>query len=243
MRASFTLGQALPAESPLARWVTAVSMVFNDLVLVHRLMIDRIDAGEGEAVYLFRLAAGHLSEAGDPGGVFGRGIDDWPDVQDFVAKLSPESRDILDRIKSTFAQRDVEGSLAMKLAGVRNRCFHYPHLHRGQSDGVRLELTRVMRRKKLDEVTLRQSGDTLGGMRAGFADELATALATDQVAGTEAQLKALVEQIRGMQTMMMQFGSDVLKVYFRGLPDGVLQVVFEAEDLVVTGRNPKRTAT
>jgi uncharacterized protein (DUF934 family) len=214
-------GDALPAEDPLARWIAVLSMAFNDILFTHKIFVEQEG---GEAIYLVRVAASHLLEVADPKGVLGAGIDDWPEVQRFIDELPEQARNDLERLRGTLQDRDTPESLGWALNQMRRGAFHYPHLHSGQSQGNRLELTRILRKKADEEGSIRVVGGTLEGVRLGFADELGISMTTEIVAPDDAALEQLVKDLGEMQLTYLRFAQVAIDHYLRSLPDGTVRI-------------------
>jgi len=213
---TLTFGAAFPADDAVARWISSLAMAHNDLVQVHNLYVAQPDGGEG--IFLVRLAAGHLAEIGDAKGPFGQGHDDWPEVVTFVGALPKAARDDFVALKDVLLDRSPD-SFGWKVDQIRNRVFHYPHLHPGQSGGSRLELTRALRVNAGDEATVRVAGGTVGGVRLGFADELALWMTLDRVKALDrASMATFVREVVDAQVRFLRFGQIALSRYFARLP-------------------------
>lgn len=220
----FQFDAALQADDPVARWVTCVSMAWNDIVFVHDLYVEHDDGGRG--VYLVRVAAGHLSEILDPKGPFGAGYDDWTDVQAFVAALPKKARGDLERLRSIQADRSTSETLGWRLDRMRNHVFHYPHLHNARSGGTRLEVSRALRKKEAEDGSITLDGGTVKGTRLGFADEISISLALERAeidVSDVAALRAFTRELLDVQLRFIRFGEVAIDRYLRALREGVLR--------------------
>src|SRR4051794_2118935 len=94
----FRDGDLIPADEPLARWITIVAMALNDAVLVNGWLIPRLQ-GDGPAhenVSLGRLAASHLYEVAKFLDKSERRV---PAVAAFVGRLGEDARAAYERVK------------------------------------------------------------------------------------------------------------------------------------------------
>lgn len=215
----FTFGDVLPADEPLARWVTCLAMAWNDIVFTHALYIEHDEGGQG--IYLVRVAAGHLSEVLDRNGHFGLGYEEWPAVRGFVAALPKKAREDFELLRGVQAERADEGTLGWKLDRLRNHVFHYPHLHAARPD--RLELTRTLREKGEDDGSVSVQDGTLKGTRLGFADEISITLAFAKAKLDSADvrsLRAFTKDLLRTQQRFIRFGEIAIDRYLRSFPDG-----------------------
>jgi hypothetical protein len=175
----FKIGEAFPADDQLARWMTVCAMALNDLLLVNRWLVPRLQ-GEvpsepHENFYLGRLAAANLFEAA----TFLRKSDRQLEVvRDFVATLDEEAQE---------TYRDLlligdggEGVFYEQLKHSRNTVFHYRALVLG--DGEEYEsLKRAMgahaedeEKKGIKRGEIRDIPPPITGFRSIFADDIAT---------------------------------------------------------------------
>ena len=225
----FVFGEGLAADDPVARWVTSLSMSWNDIVFAHVLYSEHNDGGPG--IYLVRVAAGHLSEAFDPSGPFGLGYDEWSEVQEFVATLPKRARDDFERLRSAQADRSIKGTLSWRLGQMRNHVFHYPHLHAARSGGERLDLTRTLRGKAADEGSVSVQDETVKGIRLGFADDVSIALAFARAKIDPSDVRAVrtfTKELLGVQQRFIRFGEVAIDRYLQSLPGGVLRSAGDA---------------
>src|SRR3954469_19860268 len=175
----FKIGEAFPADDKLARWMTVCAMAINDLLLVNRWLVPRLEekvpSEPHENFYLGRLAAANLFEAA----TFLRKSDRQLEVvREFVATLSDEAQ---------VAYRDLlligdggEGEFYEQLKRSRNGVFHYQALVLG--DGEEYEsLKRAINAHAGDEEEkgvkrgeIRDIPPPITGFRAIFADDIAS---------------------------------------------------------------------
>src|SRR5687768_10424096 len=78
--ATFRIGDAFPADDPVARWITALAMSHNDIRHGNLRMIDP-GTPDHERLYYLRLVASHFKEIADD---LSQAYDTWPEVRTFV---------------------------------------------------------------------------------------------------------------------------------------------------------------
>jgi hypothetical protein len=125
----FRVGDALPADDPLARFILVVSMGLNDNSLANTRFVNTDE--EYELLYFFRLASGHLHELANRLRV---AHEEWPEVQKFVAGLDKRHRDDFAAIVQLAEPKNDTGE---KLGRIRNEFFHYPDLLRKTAERKR----------------------------------------------------------------------------------------------------------
>jgi hypothetical protein len=122
----FKIGEGFPADDQLARWMTVCAMALNDLLLVNRWLLPRLEETEPsepyENFYLGRIAAAHLFE----GAKFLRESDRIPQIQEFVASLDSEAQD--DYRALVELTKDQTDKFREQLEHARNTFFHYPRM-------------------------------------------------------------------------------------------------------------------
>lgn len=199
-------------------------MALNDLVLTNRLLVEEQNR-EGEDAYLFRLASSHLIELVEPNGLLAEGIQDWPEVQEFIANLARERQDDLNAVLGLAS--NAEGSLGHRLRSLRNRLFHYPHLHAEAVARGRLEVMRALESRREDTGSLTVRDGRVGGIRAGFADEIALVI----LDLSNDELERLVIEVRECQLAFIRFAEAVLHHYFEVVhgPSVVIKQVEEGD--------------
>jgi hypothetical protein len=132
----FKVGDALPADDPLARFVLVVSMGLNDNSLSNTRFVNTKEPYE--LLYFFRLASGHLHELAKR---LRRAHEEWPEVQEFVADL-PE--DFRHDFESIVRLADPNDDVGQKLERFRNEFFHYPDLRRKTAERGKLPLMQAL---------------------------------------------------------------------------------------------------
>jgi hypothetical protein len=213
----FEVGDALPADDPLARFILVVSMGLNDNSFSNTRFVNT--AEEYELLYFFRLASGHLHELANRLRV---AHEEWPEVRDFVAGLQQEYRDDFAAIVQLADPKDETGR---KLDRIRNEFFHYPDLRRKTAGRGKLPVMKALREGAKDDGTISLGEDALGGVRAHFADELGGKLVMAHLGLDASDQKALVKKLANVQAAYGRFAQAALGRYLHDLPDGVVTEV------------------
>lgn len=207
-RAEFAFDSVLRPEDGVARWVSVLGIALNDLLVANLLLTERENT-QGENVYFFRLAASHLVELAEPKGLLTDGFSDFPEVQAFVDRLPDERNEDFDALRRQLASNEPD-SLGTRLRAIRNRLFHYPHLHRSAAEAGRLELQRALDALQGERGSISVVGRRVGGIRADFADEVALRILNI----AEEELQGLVVEVRDAQLAFIRFAEAALHVYF-----------------------------
>lgn len=224
---SFKIGEGFPADDQLARWMTVYAMALNDLLLINRWLIPKLQgevvAEPHETFHLGRLAAAHLFEAA----TFLRKSDKrLAVVRDFVAKLDEEPR---------AAYADLlgvgdggQGKFAKQLKHARNMVFHYQALLTGQGEEHE-RLKQAMRGHADDE---REQGIERGkvedipppltGFRSIFADDIATEMFLPE--DTEQEMSSFLGNVAEHSAKLMIFGKPAFNAYTHTRPLGTWDV-------------------
>ena len=114
----FEVGDALPADDPLARFILVVSMGLNDNSLANTTFVETEEPYK--LVYFFQLASGHLYELAK---TLRRAYEEWREVKEFIDALPQEYQDDFDAIVSLADEKNETGR---RLRHLRNGFFHYP---------------------------------------------------------------------------------------------------------------------
>jgi hypothetical protein len=210
----FRIGDAFPADDPLARFVVAVAQAVNDNELSNRLLIE---AKDYERLYFFALASSHLYEAAE---TFRQAHREWRDVEAFIATLKPEYQKDFERVSSLAAPSAAWP--ANRLKSLRNSFFHYLRLDRAAADAGQLPIVEGVRGVAQEEGTLIvEAGGVLTGIRSLFADDvLVSRLAAEYEDG---ELERLADALPDFQGGVSRFGRAALGKYLGTLPQGVLR--------------------
>ena len=123
-RLKFRMGDAFPADDPIALWVMNLSMALGDLRIVAE-YATREEQPDYERIYFVRIFASHLREISK---LLVLNYRDREEVRQFVATLPQEAQDARDE-----AERMLDGSYALRpdavlwkdMKRVRDDTFHY----------------------------------------------------------------------------------------------------------------------
>jgi hypothetical protein len=216
----FEIGEAFPPGSRLARWATICAMAMNDLLLVNRWLIPRLNGevpSEGyENVYLLRLAASHLYEIA----VFLRTAERWDEVSAFVAGLDAEPRSAYAALLEL--GRDGSSDFTLKVKGARNSFSHYSELL--GDEAADHELLRAALAAHAEERTrgrIRDQVPPLTGFRALFADDVAIELTFP--GGEDEELGKLIEGISVHIGHFLLFVRAAFGAYIATLPPEIFE--------------------
>jgi hypothetical protein len=207
----FRIGDAFPADDPIARWATVVSMAINDTVYVNVRMIEG-DLPPELDLYYFRLVAGHFIEvctwlAETPA--------QWPEVQTFLGDLPDDAREKLIELQSYASQTH---PLHQTLTRSRNTLFHYPTLHPARDEAGVEELANAMRDASNLESSI-EGGREWASFRARFADEIAVQF----VGASESETRELLDGLQAPMFSLVEFGEAVLLQYLQQLDPVVVR--------------------
>jgi hypothetical protein len=232
---SFKFGEGFPADSRLARWVTAFAMAVNDLLLVNRWLVERLSEDSGKAyenLYLARLVSAHLYEIATFLKRSDR--DDLPEVRQFIADLDEAAQRAHEQLKEI--GEGGTGDFAKQIKVARNKVFHYSQLVLGEGSEIHDPIGKVL--KALSEKE-EKKGLVLGkiedikppikGFRAIFADDVAVNLSfptgdeeEDAEEGKEmaAYLSALLKHVLDF----IPLAQAILLAYTKTRPEGTWHV-------------------
>jgi hypothetical protein len=138
-RLTFTIGEAFPADSADARWLTVLAMASNDFLRLFGWLAQACD--DGTRVLAFRIIASAFMEAATHlDGTIRR----FSDIARFVAELDDEARDEAERVRGAI---DPESPhyLGPWLEGHRNVTFHYAEMHPLKAEHGKEELSEALR--------------------------------------------------------------------------------------------------
>ena len=222
----FKIGDALPSDSSVAIFVTALSAALNDLVMVNGLLLrsDEEDGPVAERLYLLRLSFSHLHELR---ATIKHAADD-EQVKAFVDGLPDQVRANLDLVNDLNTPEDDWIEDAVRY--VRNKTFHY--YSRDRKDlawamstaaglGGEIEwaspVPSEMRLQFADQILNQQLARKFPEYKDPNADPDDDALARPTT--------ALFKRISDATSAAIEFTLLAAWLYLDGLPDGVVEVV------------------
>jgi hypothetical protein len=209
----FRIGDAFPAESPLARFIVAVAQGMNDSLLANTLFVK--SEKPYEHIYFFNLASSHLFEVAE---MFRKAHGQWEEVRDFISTLDRDRRAEFESIAALAAPE--AGWPGNRLKELRNSFFHYLRLDLGAANAGKLPLVRG----------LTEAIDTESSViiEALFADEIFVKTLSANYEDDE--YKRLVASLAQYQIALNNFAQVAVGRYLRNLPKGVVQHEVKAKN-------------
>jgi len=165
-RLSFRIGEAFPADDPVARWLTVLAMASNDFFRMFRW----VDCAEtlGTRLLAFRIQAAAIFEAATN---LREAIRLVPEVRSFCGSLVTEGREAADRIVAAVDKKS-EHYIGDWAEPHRNLTFHYPKMHPKAAEHGNEEIKTALKCAADLEGAI-TADDSFGSVRFGFADEVA----------------------------------------------------------------------
>lgn len=169
----FKIGDAFPADDPLARWMAVCAMALNDLLYINRLLVPRLKEevpSEGyETVYLAQVAGAHLFEIGK---FLDHAYRRIPSVVEFIDELDPGPKAAHEKVK--VVGPNGSNDFAKHLGNARGQVFHYSELVPQAEDYEDLKTAMTEHAESVGEI--HSKGAPIIGFRALFADDIAAEL-------------------------------------------------------------------
>lgn len=217
----FRIGEAFPADSPLARFVVAVAQGMNDTLLANQLFVEA--EKDYEVVYFFNLANSHLYEVAE---TFRQADREWKEVRAFVSSLDEERQEEFARI-AALAAPGAEWPGA-RLKELRNQFFHLLKLDYAAAEADQLPLQRGLAKAADTHSSLViEAGGPLNGIRALFAVEVFHhALTADY---EDDEFERLAASFAEYQPALNRFAQGAVGRYLTELPAGVVEGIEERE--------------
>jgi hypothetical protein len=212
----FKIGDGFPARDPVARFITGMAMISNDLL---RALEDMLrlegDAPEeiGRRVSLFRRQAAAVQEAA----TF---IDDarrmFPEVSSFIDGLDGKARAGCEHVLGAV---DVKSPhyLGKWLEDHRNVTHHYPKMHPAAAQHDEEEMANALAEAADIESTI-DSGEKFGDARFRFADEVGVQLLPP------VDDPSWMEKLRDASVALADFAQRAAQAYLESRPDGTFTV-------------------
>lgn len=207
----FEIGKAFPADEILARWITALAMALNDLLLVHRWLFPAIHNKTPDYAnnYLGRLGAAHLYEAAK----FLSDSDRIQEVKYFIAGLDEEVQAAYRRLIALETEKKTSGFPGV-LFDARNLFFHYAELLPHAPDHEKLRAALSEHASTIGEIQ-DEGPAPIEGFRARFADDVAIELSYP---GEKVDLPAFMGELGPRLLDFINFGSAAITSYLGSLP-------------------------
>jgi hypothetical protein len=198
---SFKIGEAFPADDPVARFVTVVAMISNDwLRLFGEMTAVRGDDPEAHArlTLNYRLQAALHYEAAD---FLRTARSNFPEVGAFINALPPAARLEFDEIVGGIDPESKQYH-GRWLKENRNQIFHYSELNQRKAVGKAL-IAAAEKSGSISYIT-----DELGSVRFWFADEVAIEWLSDAT-----QDEDRMEMLKEAVLATMRFAQRGMSVY------------------------------
>jgi hypothetical protein len=210
----FRVGDAFPADHPLARFVVVLLLALNDLLPRNeRLTEDRDDElPPHERLYLGRLVGSHLFELAT---FVDEAPRQFPEIESFLNAL-PEGAQQQRRTLVAVA-KGKPGDFAEELEQLRNHFMHYPRLIGAAPEREQLSKALVEHADRQGEIRV---GELFKDFRAHFADDIAAELTL-----TDEDAEPFVQELAELSTAAMNFAYAVVGAYTDILPDGTFKLI------------------
>jgi uncharacterized membrane protein len=204
----------VPPDDPLAQWVTALGLGFNDLVHSHERLFEGL-AGDAPPVvevgYDARLAGSHVWEVCK---LLRAGMSN-PGLDVFLGGLTASVQADLHAAVSIFDD-PARAAFRSALARARDHFFHYPEPGRKE---LRRALAAFGRDNHDGELWLDRD---LRNARARWADDVAAQLFIRAEGEDPSRIQEFVTELGDFARLLMHLLVTLIKAYFNALPDGVV---------------------
>jgi hypothetical protein len=213
----FEIGMLFPPDDRIARWMTVCCIALNDTLPSSVRLTEQLEHPDVPAwsnVYLIRLVASHLHEAGKFLAESERKL--GTELTEFLGGLSMGGRRDYETVKSLWPGN--QGEFGKRLRTLRNHFFHYAEMlpHAEDYESLRGAITRLTaHNSRIVE------GKYFKDFRAEFADDVATELAFAGDAG----LREFVLELSETVAAFMNFFREALRLYIDRSPSGSYRVV------------------
>jgi len=166
---AFKIGEAFPADDPVARFLVVLAMMSNDLLRLVDLMLA--DEGRDPALRLFcfRVQTALFFEASS---FVRESHRRWPEVKSFVSGLDAAVRTDFERVVGATDRRSPV-FLGEWVGESRNRTFHYPDSHPMRPAGQDALSIALQRCQDVEGHISVGTGEEIRSVRFGFADQVA----------------------------------------------------------------------
>jgi hypothetical protein len=208
----FRIGDAFPADQPIARFVVVFLLALNDLLPRNeRLTEERDDKlPPHERVYLARLVGSHLFE-------LATFLDEAPhqfqEIDRFLDGLPQEAQQ--QRQTLVAVAKGKPGGFAEKLERLRNNFTHYPRLIGAAPEREELSKALVEHAGREGEIRV---GELFKDFRAHFAYDIAAELTL-----ADEDAEPFVREMAELSAEAMNFAYFVIGAYTGGMPEGTFE--------------------
>ena len=203
---AFTIGTSFPADAPVARFVTVLAMMSNDLLRLITLLFKE-NGNEGDRIFYFRLLSSAFFEASK----FLRvSVPRWPELQAFVGSLEIDARSELDRLTGACDAKS-EFYVGEWIENHRNVTFHYSDMHPERAAAGREEIGNALRAAAQIESEITIGGELIS-VRFTFADQVAVQWLPDGDAAD-----SVLETLRERHLDLVRFTQRAFQAYLDSL--------------------------
>lgn len=210
----FRIGDAFPADQPIARFVVVFLLALNDLLPCNQRLTEEADheLPPHERLYLARLVGSHLFELAT---FLDEAPRQFPEIETFLDSLPEEAQ----RHRQTVVAvaKGKPGEFADKLERLRNHFTHYPRLIGAAPEREELSKALVEHAERQGEIRV---GKLFKDFRAHFADDIAAELTL-----TDEDAEPFVGEMAELSTAAMNFAYAVIGAYTDGMPDGTFEAI------------------
>jgi hypothetical protein len=178
----FKIGDAFPADDPVARFVTGLAMICNDWLRFMGDFASLAEAAEGEDddeagarhVAVFRVQAALLHEAA---AFVAQARRKFPEIARFIDGLDDQARSDYGRLVGVLdTASDVLGPW---LKHHRDVTFHYPELDPNKARNGNEEMTYALTKAARIDGEIKEVDGAFGTVRFYFADQVGAQLLPD----------------------------------------------------------------
>jgi hypothetical protein len=212
----FKIGEAFPADDPIARFITGLGMISNDwLRLITDMLNDENDSpeGMGRRISLFRRQAALVHEAST---FITDALRMFPAVASFVEGLAVEACDGCERVIGA-VDSDSPHYLGKWLEDHRNVTHHYPKMHPAAAEHGEEEMATALAAAADVEGTI-DSGARFADARFAYADEVGVQLLPPL------DDASWMEQLRDTAMALAEFAQRAAQTYLEMRPAGTFTV-------------------
>ena len=213
----FRIGEAFPADDPVARFVTGLAMISNDwLRLIDDLLstyADESSEGRGRRMSSFRRQAALVHEAAT---FVSDALRMFPAVALFVDGLEREARDACERVVGSVDSASPH-YLGNWLKDHRNVTHHYPKMHPDAAHHGEEEMASALAAAADLEGTI-DSGAQFVDARFGYADEVGVQLVPS------VDDSSWMEALRDTAMTLAEFAQRAAQNYLETRPAGTFTV-------------------
>lgn len=202
----FRIGDAFPADNPIARWTTVLSMASNDAIYLNIRLIEG-DLPPALSIYYYRLMVGHFYEIAT---WLKQSRATWPEIEGFLTSLDAKYQERYERIVSFVDQTH---PVYEQIKRSRHTLFHYPVMHPEREAAGVEELANAMEEAAGLPGWI-EAADDYGSFRAAFADEIAMQF----IADGEASIEQLMDELRMPIFELVELTEGALLAYLQNLP-------------------------